>query len=115
LSIAFLQGQAFRCQQAPFFPGSWAYFEGLEPRSYDLELARTMLKEAGYVIPAEGGSVRQKEDLRLSFDLLHPDTELHTRVAEVIQENWAQIEVQVNLVALPYDQLVNQRLAETRF
>jgi peptide/nickel transport system substrate-binding protein len=109
-----LQGQAF-VATGPIFPGSWAYFEGLEPRSYDLELARTMLKEAGYVIPAEGGSVRQKEDLRLSFDLLHPDTELHTRVAEVIQENWAQIEVQVNLVALPYDQLVNQRLAGRDF
>jgi peptide/nickel transport system substrate-binding protein len=109
-----LQGQAF-VATGPIFPGSWAYYEGLEPRSYDLELARTMLKEAGYVIPAEGGSVRQKEDLRLSFDLLHPDTELHTRVAEVIQENWAQIEVQVNLVALPYDQLVNQRLAGRDF
>jgi peptide/nickel transport system substrate-binding protein len=109
-----LQGQAFLAN-GPIFPGSWAYFDGLEPRSYDVELARDMLKKAGYVIPAEDSSVRVKEDTRLSFDLLHPDTDLHTRVAESIQRDWARIEVQVNLVPMPYDQLVNQRLVGRDF
>jgi peptide/nickel transport system substrate-binding protein len=109
-----LQGQAF-ISNGPIFPGSWAYYDGLEARGYDIELARTMLKDAGYVIPAEGGSVRQKDDVRLSFDLLHPDTELHTRIAEAIRDNWSQIEVEVNLVPLPYDQLVNQRLVGRDF
>jgi peptide/nickel transport system substrate-binding protein len=74
-----------------------------------------MLKEAGYVIPADGGNVRAKEDMQLSFDLLHPDTELHTQIAEAIQRDWAQIEVQVNLVPLPYDQLINERLTGRDF
>jgi len=109
-----LQGQAF-IANGPIFPGSWAYFDGLESRPYDPELARNMLRQAGYVIPAEGGNVRQKEGLRLSFNLLHPDTELHARVAEVIQQNWAAIEVEVNLVPVAYDQLVNQRLTGRDF
>jgi peptide/nickel transport system substrate-binding protein len=109
-----LQGQALLAN-GPIFPGSWAYYDGLESRAYDPELARSMLKEAGYVIPAEGGSVRAQEDMQLSFDLLHPDTELHTQIAEAIQRDWAQIEVQVNLVPLPYDQLINERLTGRDF
>jgi peptide/nickel transport system substrate-binding protein len=109
-----LQGQALPAN-GPIFPGSWAYYDGLESRAYDPELARSMLKEAGYVIPAEGGSVRAQEDMQLSFDLLHPDTELHTQIAEAIQRDWAQIEVQVNLVPLPYDQLINERLTGRDF
>jgi peptide/nickel transport system substrate-binding protein len=109
-----LQGQALLAN-GPIFPGSWAYYDGLESRAYDPELARRMLKEAGYVIPAEGGSVRAQEDMQLSFDLLHPDTELHTQIAEAIQRDWAQIEVQVNLVPLPYDQLINERLTGRDF
>jgi peptide/nickel transport system substrate-binding protein len=107
-------GQAF-IAHGPIFPGSWAYFDGLESRGYDPERAREMLRAAGYVIPAENGNIRQKDGVRLSFELLHPDTELHSRVAEVIQQNWAQIEVEVNLVAVPYDQLVSQRLAGRDF
>jgi peptide/nickel transport system substrate-binding protein len=109
-----LQGQALLAN-GPIFPGSWAYYDGLESRAYDPELARSMLKEAGYVIPAEGGNVRAQEDMQLSFDLLHPDTELHTQIAEAIQRDWAQIEVQVNLVPLPYDQLINERLTGRDF
>jgi peptide/nickel transport system substrate-binding protein len=109
-----LQGQAF-IADGPIFPGSWAYYDELESRGYDVEKARNLLKDAGYVIPADGGNIRQKEDEQLSFDLIHPDTELHTKIAESIQRDWAQIEVQVNLTALPYDQLVNERLAGRNF
>jgi peptide/nickel transport system substrate-binding protein len=109
-----LQGQAF-IADGPIFPGSWAYYDELESREYDIERARNILKDAGYTIPAEGGNVRQKDDEPLSFELLHPDTELHTRIAEAIQRDWAQIEVQVNLVALPYDELINNRLVSRDF
>jgi peptide/nickel transport system substrate-binding protein len=109
-----LQGQAF-IADGPIFPGSWAYYDELESREYDIERARNLLKDAGYTIPAEGGNIRQKDDEPLSFDLLHPDTEMHTKIAEAIQRDWAQIEVQVNLVALPYDELVNDRLVSRDF
>ncbi len=47
----------------------------------------------------------------MQIELLYPDDELHTAIAEAIQRDWAKLEVEVNLVALPYDQLINERLS----
>ncbi len=95
----------------PLFPGTWAYYDGLEHLVYDPDGAIALLKNSGYTIPASGGEVRADKDGKLlSFTLLHPDDELHTALAQFIQKNWARIGVQVNLEAMPYDALVNERL-----
>jgi peptide/nickel transport system substrate-binding protein len=100
-----LQGQAI-VADGPIFPGSWAHYDGIEHLEYDPEGAVTLLKSAGYVIPAEGGAVRAKEGRSLTFTMLHPADELHTQLAQAIQANWAQIGVQVNLQPVPYDRMV---------
>ena len=100
-----LQGQAI-VADGPIFPGSWAYYDGVEHLEYDPEQAVSSLKSNGYVIPAEGGAVRAKEGQALVFTLLHPDDELHTQLAMSIQTGWAQIGVQVNLQPVPYDRMV---------
>jgi peptide/nickel transport system substrate-binding protein len=100
-----LQGQAI-VADGPIFPGSWAYFNGVEHLEYDPDQALSMLKSAGYVIPAEGGAVRAKEGKSLTFTMLHPEDELHTILAQTMQESWAQIGVQVNLQPVPYDRMV---------
>jgi len=100
-----LMGQAI-VADGPIFPGSWAYYEGIEHVEYDPEQAITLLKSNGYVIPAEGGAVRAKDGQFLNFTMLHPDDELHTQIALSIQANWAQIGVQVNLQPVPYDRMV---------
>ena len=69
-----------------------------------------MLKSDGYVIPAEGGTVRAKEGQALNFTMLHPDDELHTGLAQTIQTSWEQIGVQVNLQPVPYDRMVFDHL-----
>jgi len=100
-----LQGQAI-VADGPIFPGSWAYYDGIEHLEYDPEGAVALLKSDGYVIPADGGAVRAKEGRSLTFTMLHPDDELHTQLAQTIQANWAQIGVQVNLQPVPYDRMV---------
>jgi peptide/nickel transport system substrate-binding protein len=100
-----LQGQAI-VADGPIFPGSWAYYTGVEHLEYDPEVAITLLKSDGYVIPADGGAVRAKEGRALIFTMLHPDDELHTQLAQTIQASWAQIGVQVNLQPVPYDRMV---------
>ena len=100
-----LQGQAI-IADGPIFPGSWAYYDGVEHLEYDPEQAVALLKSKGYVIPAEGGEVRAKDNQSLSFTLLHPDDDLHTKLAQTIQASWAQIGVQVNLQPVPYDRMV---------
>lgn len=104
-----LHGQAI-VADGPIFPGSWAYYSGIEHIEYDPDQAVTLLKSNGYVIPAEGGTVRAKDGQSLTFTLLHPDDELHTQLAQVIQASWAQIGVQVNLQPVPYDRMVFDHL-----
>lgn len=106
----FLHGQAIPAD-GPILPNSWAHYDGIEKLDYDPEQAINLLKSEGYVIPAEGGDVRAKEGVSLSLTMLHPDDELHTKIAEKIQSDWAQIGVRVTLQPQPYDQLVLETLA----
>jgi len=49
----------------------------------------------------------------LSFELLHPDTPEHTAIAEAIRRDWGKLGVDVQLKAVPYDELISDYL-ETR-
>ncbi len=105
-----LKGQAI-IADGPILPGSWAHYDGLKHVDYDPEAAVALLKGEGYVIPASGGTVRAKDNQPLNFTLVHPDDPVHTQIARVIQQEWLQIGVQVNLQAVPYDQLIPGYLA----
>ncbi|HNB54611.1 MAG TPA: ABC transporter substrate-binding protein, partial [Anaerolineales bacterium] len=100
-----LDGQAILAN-SPIFPGTWAYLDADELPPYDVEAGIDLLKAAEYTIPAEGGNVRAKDDVFLEFTLLHPDDALHTQIAEMLQESWAQLGGEVELEALPYTDLV---------
>jgi len=105
-----LQGQAI-VADGPILPGSWAYYDQIEHLEYDPDLAASLLKDEGYVIPASGGDVRAKEGQFLNLTLLHPDDAIHTQIAQAIQSDWALVGVKADLQAVPYDSLVNDFLA----
>lgn len=105
-----LQGQAILADGA-ILPGAWAYYGGLERIGYDPDAAIAILKEQGYTIPAEGGEARVREGQALTLTLLHPDDSLHTRSAQIIQQNWAAIGVKVTLQPVTYDALLYDYLA----
>jgi peptide/nickel transport system substrate-binding protein len=100
-----MAGQAV-VSNSPILPGSWAYYDGTEHFEYNPDAAIELLKGEGYVIPAEGGDVRAKDGVALAFTMTHPDDDLHTRIAKIIQSEWAQIGVRVDLQPMPYEQLV---------
>lgn len=104
-----LYGQAINAD-GPIFPGTWAYFEGIEHVGYDRDGALDLLKGAGYTIPAEGGSVRAKEGVELSFELAYPDTANNSDMVEAVRRDWAQLGVQVDLKPVTYEKLVNDYL-----
>jgi peptide/nickel transport system substrate-binding protein len=106
-----LNSQAF-IADGPVFPGSWAYYDGIERINFDPETALATLKKAGYTLTA-GGGVREKDGVALSFELVHPDTPEHTAMAEAIRRDWGKLGVDVQLKAVPYDELVSDYL-ETR-
>ncbi len=95
----------------PIFPNTWAYYENILRVDYQPEQAIQLIKEAGYTIPIEGGSVRANEDgLFLSFTLTHPEREPYISLASAIQENWRSIGVDVKLQAVPYQELIDSYL-----
>jgi peptide/nickel transport system substrate-binding protein len=103
-------GQAILAD-GPIFPGTWAYYDGIEHYSYNPNDAISMLREAGYTLPAEGGTTRTNADgLALSFEMLFPDDREHQAVAAAIKKNWADLGVEVTLTAMPYDELVSEHL-----
>lgn len=89
------------------FPGTWAYYEHDEFPEFDSEGAISTLRTAEYTIPADGGSVRAKDDVLLAFTLVHPDTPEHNGLAKEIKRYWDQIGMDVTLEAVPYDVLMS--------
>lgn len=104
-----LMGQAIQAN-GPVLPGIWAAYDGLPVYDYDGALARQLLRDAGFEIPAEG-EVLMKEDRLLAFTLLYPDDEEHRMAAEMLQAFWKDLNVQVLIEGVTYDQLINERLA----
>jgi peptide/nickel transport system substrate-binding protein len=105
---AYLSGQAI-VADSPILPGTWAYYDGVDHIDFDPQAAIDLLKGEGYTIPPEG-LVRARDGVEMSFTLLHPDDELHTRLAQTIQQNWAEIGVEVNLQAVGYEELLTAYL-----
>jgi peptide/nickel transport system substrate-binding protein len=103
-------GQAILADD-PIFPGTWAYYGGIEKYTYRPNQAIDQLRGAGFTIPASGGNIRASEDgTQLAFELLYPDDPEHAALAQSIQDDWSILGAQVKLTPLPYDQLVSERL-----
>lgn len=110
----FLNGQAIKAH-GPILAGNWAYYANLPKTEFDQYKAVELLKEAGYIIANEADQVRSKKGRTLNFTMLYPDDDYHRKIAEEIQQNWAAINVLVNLEAVSYEELVNVRLQDRRF
>jgi peptide/nickel transport system substrate-binding protein len=103
-----LNGQGI-VADSPILPGTWAYYDGINHVGFDPDAAVAELKAAGYVLSSDG-SVRAKDNVPLSFTMAYPDDDLHTLIAQAIQQNWAAIGVEVKLAAVSYDSLINDYL-----
>jgi peptide/nickel transport system substrate-binding protein len=103
-----LEGQAV-VADSPILPLTWAYYDAIEHIGFDPEIAVNELKNAGYVLSAEG-AVRSKDNVPLSFTMVHPDDPIHTQIAQTIQQNWSAIGVEVKLQAVSYESLFNDHL-----
>ncbi len=109
-----LQGQGI-IADGPILPDTWAYYPKTERVAFDRDAAINLFREAEYVVTGEENPVRTKEEVALRFELLYPDTEMHTRLAEAIQTNWAELNVDVTITPVPYEELVNVYLEDRQF
>ncbi len=102
-------GQAI-IAHSPIFPESWAYYDGITQIEYDPQAAIELLKKIGYTIPSEGGQVRSKEGVALSFEMVYPESELYASIADQISQDWKKIGVEVTTVPVPIDELIEENL-----
>ncbi len=103
-----VQGQGI-VADSPILPGIWAYYDGVAHIDFDPDAAAAQLKAAGYAL-LPNSSVRAKDNVSLSFTMAYPDDDLHTQLAQAIQQNWAAIGVEVKLQPVSYDSLLNDYL-----
>ena len=95
----------------PIFPNSWAYYPGVEQVPYDPDGAIKLLREAGYTIPATGGSVRvNDEGQSLELELVYPDDPRYEPFAQAIASDWRAIGVGVELIPKSYAEVVSTYL-----
>jgi peptide/nickel transport system substrate-binding protein len=94
----------------PLLPNSWAYYSGNQRVDQNIEAAKDILVDEGYILDQESNGIRRKDDTVLSFTMVHPNDDYHTRIAQFIQSDWEKLGVTVRLEAVPYDSLILDHL-----
>ena len=102
-----LNGQAV-IANGVIMPESWAFYPDSEVFSYAPVDAQKQLKDAGYVSSGDAGSIRQKDDTPMSFELIYPDDDTFKALAQQIVKDWGKIGVEVTANPLPYNQLLDR-------
>lgn len=100
---------------SPILPGTWSYYRVAEPIDFDPNAAVKTLVNAEYELSereSDGQILRSKDDQYLSLTLLYPDEDFYEQIAIMVQQYWVDLGVEVFLEPVPYDQLINERLAQ---
>jgi peptide/nickel transport system substrate-binding protein len=100
---AFGQGTAMASNE---LPTSWARDPNLAPVPYDPEGAKALLAGAGWTPGADG--ILVKDGLRFSFRLLtNTENTRRVQIGELVQQQLAEIGIEVNLVTIDFNQLLD--------
>ncbi len=91
-----LEGQAL-VAHSPLLPGNWAYHDDIQRYDYDPHKATDVLWEAGWVLPRVSATALRKNRTDLKFTLLTSSEPERVGVAEMIAEQWKEIEVDVTV------------------
>jgi len=99
----------------PLKPGTWAYNPNVRTYPYDPQQARDLLAEAGWK-DTNGDGILDKDGQPFSFELIsNQGNEVRGKCAEIIQENLAQIGIDVKIRILEWAAFVNDFINKRRF
>jgi peptide/nickel transport system substrate-binding protein len=91
-----LGGRAVRAD-SPIVPASWAASAGMDPRTRDLDDARHLLDEAGWMLP-DAGDVRTRNGVELRITLMTDHDSVRGALAMAIADELAEIGLGVTVV-----------------
>ncbi|MFZ3070537.1 MAG: peptide ABC transporter substrate-binding protein [Anaerolineaceae bacterium] len=101
-----LEGQGILAQ-GPILPGNWAFYADQGQFNYDPDAARQLIATEG-IAANEAGSLVTTEGIEIRLTLLVEDDETHMRIGEYIKQGWEFVGVAVDLLPLPYDEIVGK-------
>ena len=103
---------------SPILPGTWSYYKVASVTDYDPTAAEEMLTDAGYRLSERESDLkvlREKDGEFLSINLIYPDEDFYEQIAVMVQQDWEKLGLEVLLEPVPYDQLINERLAQRNY
>lgn len=92
--------------ESPILPGFLGYNPDVKKYSFNLEEAKNLLEQAGWQ-DTNGDGIREKEGLKLEFNLLTVDKSLYGRTAQIICDGWKDLGVNVEVII--YDSKILQQ------
>ncbi len=98
----------------PFPPESWAYNPSVKDPAYDPELARKLLKEAGWSIGNRG--LLEKEGVPFEFTVItNQGNDARLKTAQIIQSGLKRIGISMNIKVLEWQAMLHEFIDKKRF
>ena len=108
-----LSGQGI-VAHSPIMPYNWAYYDEVKRYPQDVEKARQLLEEAGYV-DGDGDGVRERDGRPLRFLLLSDDSPIRQKLAAAISEAWRAIGIEAVPQPVTFTGLVSDFIVPRQF
>ncbi len=108
-----LAGHAVR-GDSPIAPGTWAANPDLKPYPHDIDGARSLLEEAGWLLPPEG-KVRQRDGVELRISLTTDRDPLRGALADEVARELEEIGMSVTVVRQDSTALVQDFLIPRQY
>ncbi len=92
----------------PIIPDTWAYYADLEKIAYDTMESKRLFESTGVVYDEAGDLYLTEDGLEVAVTLLHPDTTVHSAIAQQIKSDWEVLGIQVTLDPQPYEDVLTR-------
>ncbi|SDE09209.1 peptide/nickel transport system substrate-binding protein [Bhargavaea beijingensis] len=105
--IEAILGSAGTVAHGPGSPANWAFNPDVPKFEYDIEKAKQLLREAGWKPGPDG--ILQKDGKKFEFALKTTSAnEIRQQIAEVAQQQWAEIGIKTSIEVLEWSAYVEQ-------
>jgi len=106
------QGLPIAC---PFKPGTWAYNEQLSPYPYNLEKAKTLLTQAGWV-DTDGDGIIDKDGRAFSFTVMtNQGNDQRIKTAEIMQQAFKQVGIEMAIQTQEWSTFIENTINKRQF
>lgn len=98
-----------------FKPGTWAYNNSIKPYPYNLEKAKELLKEAGWVDTNNDGILdKDGQDFRFTI-ITNQGNSLRLRTAEILQYAFSQLGIEVKIRTQEWSTFITNTINKSQF